>query len=323
MKGMEVGRCHDQDLWDRFVASSPQGAVFCSSHFLAACDADVDYWMLERNGVAKIAMPVVHRSGEPWSPPFSYYLGPMLAPEIDDLPIHRKAGWLQSAMAELLQALAQHYDAFILEMHHTLDDVRAFDWFNYHAPESGRCKIEPRYTGLVDLTVTQSVDELLRQGRKDRRQDRRRAEEAGLVMRHSRDVDDIELLIELYAETFQRQGLETNPDDIDALVSISNAALKNGFGEFIVIEDVNAKALATQLCLMDQRSAHAVANASRSEALNSGASALACLGFVNTALREGLRWADFNGANSPDRADFKHSFGAAPALYFSIAWSRP
>jgi lipid II:glycine glycyltransferase (peptidoglycan interpeptide bridge formation enzyme) len=41
---------------------------------------------------------------------------------------------------------------------------------------------------------------------------------------------------------------------------------------------------------------------------------------IETARDRGLKYFDFNGANSPDRGDNKHSYGAEPVLYFDIEY---
>lgn len=42
------------------------------------------------------------------------------------------------------------------------------------------------------------------------------------------------------------------------------------------------------------------------------------LAILDTALADGAAAVDFNGANSPKRAYFKHSMGAKPVLYFDV-----
>ena len=39
---------------------------------------------------------------------------------------------------------------------------------------------------------------------------------------------------------------------------------------------------------------------------------------IEYSFNKKMRYLDFNGCNSPHRADFKHSFGAEPKLYFRI-----
>ncbi len=41
---------------------------------------------------------------------------------------------------------------------------------------------------------------------------------------------------------------------------------------------------------------------------------------LDQALADGAKSVDFNGANSPKRAYFKHSIGARPVLYFDISY---
>ena len=48
-----------------------------------------------------------------------------------------------------------------------------------------------------------------------------------------------------------------------------------------------------------------------------GASVLTYLGLIQLAKRSGIGCLDFNGANSPTRADYKHSWAAEPAIFLT------
>ena len=39
---------------------------------------------------------------------------------------------------------------------------------------------------------------------------------------------------------------------------------------------------------------------------------------IKIIFKKKIKYLDFNGCNSPNRADFKHSFGAEPVLFFRV-----
>ena len=77
------------------------------------------------------------------------------------------------------------------------------------------------------------------------------------------------------------------------------------------------------LFLWDQRTGYYVFGASDPAYRSTGAATVVMVESLWHAIERGLSQIDFCGINSPQRGDFKTSFGAAPVPYFDIFWSRP
>lgn len=320
MKGLSLGLCDDSALWNEFVAHSPQGSVFCDTRLLDAHGVDYDLWLLRKGSVPALGVVITKRHGRPTGPLlFSYYQGPLFGAHVETLPHYRQSRWMLDLFEVCLNELSARYNLLHFVLHHSVSDVRAFDWFNYHNPEKGRFAITPRYTALIDLAAFNSFEAFMRSVRKDRRQDRRVALENGVTVDDSRDVD---LLVDLYEMTFARQGLPIEKNELHLLATLAEATLCNGLGRLLMARTKDGTAIAAQLFLQDRRCGHAVAAASHPEHRDLGGGTLVCLEFIRHCLDNKLDWVDFNGANSPDRAEFKHSFGARPQLYFDVRWRR-
>lgn len=320
MKNLKLTRCNDRETWNRFVAESPQGSIFCDTRLLDAYDVDYDLWFLYKGGLPAVAVPIIRRGKEVLGPqPFAYYRGPMFAPEVNALQHYRTSSWIIDLTQALLSELSERYDSLCFSLHYSLNDVRGFDWFNYHNPDGGRFEIAPRYTALVDLESFLDFDDFIHAVRKDRRQDRRNALENEVVIEETRDIA---LLSDLYEMTFSRQGLTVAAEEMKILWAVTEAALKHGFGQLLVARASDGRAVSAQLIYYDHRSAHAVIGANSPQSRLIGAGTFICFEFVRRSWERKLKWADFNGANSPDRAEFKHSFNAIPRLYFTVRWQR-
>ncbi|MBM3503040.1 MAG: GNAT family N-acetyltransferase [Alphaproteobacteria bacterium] len=315
--GLEVFRGSSEgDDWSLLVTSSLQGTVFQDGRLLKYHDLVSDIWFVARNGEIKAGVAVLRRAGNVLpGMPFAYYQGVMFSPDVDGLPIPRKSFWLLTLTNLLLETLTREYGQLHFGLHHSITDIRGFDWFNYGRPGQRRCTITPRYTALLDCSELRSVEAVLKAGRKDRRQDLRRAQQEGLTVSSGNDVD---LLLRLYSAMFERQGTLVSADHRRALRAMATAAVTESIGEILFVTDRDREPVAAQLALYDSRSGHAVANASIDDGRLAGAATMACVAFVNRVFDKKLQWADFNGANSPARADFKHSLGASPRLFFDI-----
>lgn len=320
MKGIDVRLCTDSDFWNNFVDQSPQGSVFCRTELFDAYDASVDRWIIARKDSPVAALPIVHSNGHsPGLLPFTYYQGMMFSEEVNRLPPHRKFGWLQEIIAHALEVTTTRYESISLSLHHSFDDIRAFLWHNYHNPEAGQFRVVPRYTALLDLSRFPDEPSYRRAIRKDRRQDLGYAVKAECRISESEDVS---LLLELVTASFAAQNIRPDPAELQALQAVASHGLTSGFAELLVAELAEHGPVAAQLVYYDTHSGHAVAAGNRGERRSAGAGAMLYLEMFRRCRARGLRILDFNGANSPSRADYKHSFGAMPRLFFAVDWAR-
>tara|TARA_Y100000588_G_scaffold395260_1_gene521982 strand:+ start:1341 stop:2312 length:972 start_codon:yes stop_codon:yes gene_type:complete len=312
MKNLNFAICQDNNIWDTFVGTSPQGSIFCESRFLSISDPNCERWILYKNDSPIAAIPVNVSPAD--SNSFSYYQGPLYAHQMGQMSHYRRYKWIQEINQVFFPELVSRYSKFSLSMHYSIQDVRSFDWFNYHQPQHGRFKISPKYTALVDLNSLSNFDELIPLVKKKRRQDRRISIERGIVVEES---DDIGIIQELYRMTYTKQGLDEPKGIIDEISLVGESSFRHGFGEMIVARDGSGMPLSAQLTFYDNASAHAIVAANHPEYQSMGGGTIIAFEFIKRALNKGLKWADFNGANSPDRADFKHSLNAFPQLYFT------
>ena len=308
----------DRIEWDRFVAASPHGSVFCRSEFLDALGVG---WGVVRvgSGESPAAAAVVLRdpSGEVPPAPFPYtqYQGVLLGAELSGQPAHRRVRGVAEAVTTLVAGVAEQ-GAVSWCLHPDFPDIRPFSWFNFHLPERGRFQVDVRYAGIIPVGGVTSVEEVLESSRSVRRQEFRKARDRFVVV----GSEDLGLLDELHARTFARQGLERPPADGPLLRDIGAAALRSGFGEMFAAFDRDGQPAGAVLFLFDQRAAYYLVAAHDPQFRSTGVSTLLFLAGVERGLRRGVEWVDVVGMNSPGRSDFKASFGAVPKPYYVVRW---
>lgn len=94
-------------------------------------------------------------------------------------------------------------------------------------------------------------------------------------------------------------------------------AVINGFGKFICFRE-NDVLQSFSLILLDKKSAHLVLTLTDEKYKKKGLGALNIFSCIKIAKNVEKKIFDFNGANSPDRGDDKHSYGAKSKLFFEI-----
>jgi len=320
--GLDLVRCQEPERWDSFTAGSPQGSIFCQTPFLRALGTDFDLWLLTDNGRTEAGAVVLLKDGRPLPAPheFTQYQGLLLAGQGCDQPVHRRTSWTLKVVGELLEGLSGRYPRLSFCLHHSFEDLRAIQWFNYHRPERGRFSLELCYSGLIDLKAFPAFEDLVRSFRLNRRRNYNQALDKGLKAGVSQDW---ELLDRLHGLTFARQGIQRSGQERSLVRGLTRAALEEGFGELLVCRDKDGEPVSANLFIRDQRCGYYLFGGTdpAKRSLNGGT--LLFVEAIRRCFQEGLDWVDVVGINSPHRGDFKTSFNARPAPYFVVDWERP
>jgi len=320
--GFSLTQCADRQQWDRFVASSPQGNVFCCTPFLDALGEEYDLLLVEEDDRPRLGAVVLKRNGQPIRAPypFALYQGILFDGASRDTPRHRRVKWALEVTEFLLAEMEQRYDLISFCLHYSVEDLRSFQWFHYHEPRRGRFTLDLRYTGLLDLTAMADFSTYFSCIRKVRRHEYRRAQSLGLVVKESHDMD---LLDRLHSLTFTRQGIERSPQEEHLVRAISNAALAIGFGQLLVAQDPRGEIASATLFLYDSCCGYYLFGVNAAECRDTGSGTYLLLENIRRCKELGLARVDFVGINSPNRGDFKTSFNAVPVPYFIVTWRNP
>lgn len=308
-----VDAAQAQALWER----APLATAFTQARVLAALAGEVDWWLASIHGQSACLWPVCRgATGPALPPPLSYYVGPLWTQCPRQSPSHRAVIYRLAAHSALLRQLSVRYPGFAGSLPPTLDDLRAFIWWNdIHGRTSLR--LTPRHTALITGLAGSSADNLIAQFNPKRRREVRAAEQAGL--RRLSAVDPAEVLA-LYRHALGRQHTAAVGDDRLRALRKLLGLTATGCAEVVAIAGPHSDAvLGAQLMLYGRDRVELVASgALGSDAERSVVDTAMIVAALDAARARGLDVVDFNGANSPQRAFRKHSYGARPALYFDF-----
>jgi lipid II:glycine glycyltransferase (peptidoglycan interpeptide bridge formation enzyme) len=191
------------------------------------------------------------------------------------------------------------------QIHFRLTDLRPFLWHNYHAPEKGLFDIKLSYTGILDISSYGTLEKYLGSIRACRRQEYKKAKEGDIKIVDSHDVDKF---IELYKKTFERQDFNIAEDKIYLTRSIITSALEKSYGrmQFAMVKETP---LAAIVFLYDKKRGYYLYGANDPQYRLSGAGTRLLVENIWQCKEDGLAEVDFVGVNSPNRGDYKLSFG--------------
>jgi len=304
------------DVWDTFIDNSPYGSVFSQTSFLKALEVPHEKLFIELDEKVIASALII----EPNSPhfkgpyPYSQYQGIALPPIIGG--IHKVVHKSLKTIMSTLPVLSEKFDNIGLCLHPSLQDLRGFQWFNYHTPERGQFDIRILYSGIINLEQYSSFDDYLMSIRSVRRQEYKKAKKQSLSMVESHDIESF---IKLYKLTFERQSIELDVRALDTVRNIVNAAISNGIGRLVFCKDCEGSLHSAIVTLHDKRCTYYMFGATDPTFRSSGASTGLILDSIKYSFACNHLRFDMVGINSPQRGDFKTSFNSEPTPYHFVS----
>lgn len=301
-------------MWEKFAKQSPQFTPFMRDDYLAAVGFTSDKYLVYKKGipVAGLCIPV-SADGKQAEVPYAPYQGILYRP----MPVSHKAYREHlEAVAALLEFLDGKYERIFFCNHYTVDDMRAVLWHHYHTPEQGKYKIEVFYTAIKDIT-----DNVLGGLSKGRRLDYQYSTERhGLSIRNVCDSRAMREFMNLYVETFARQGIRITKETLDMVEAILKEVFARDYGVMRTAVAPDGKSVDSIVVLVDKMNAYYLFGANHPDFRKYGGGTLLLVEAMKELQLKGVRYLDFVGTNSPLRGDFKLSFGAALKPYYVCAF---
>ena len=307
------------DEVEAFWNESPHSSVFTHPDVLRSLSEDVHWWMAYKGNQPQCLWPVcITDDNQIGLPDLTYYVGPLWSHTVYPMPAHRWLSRITDVYEGFIETFLERYSALQACLPKGLHDVRPFDWWNYHQPHKPRFEINPRYTACIYDLDKKNEKSIVADYRQLRRRELRSIENSGPPPRTEETT--VDSLLNLYETVMERQDADIEAKRQKEIIAL-NDLVNQGFGEVIGFQDPKSKTtIAACLLLYAKREANMVLNLVDSNWLSSGLPAWMITESIKTAQSRGMTTFDFNGANSPNRGDDKHSYGAVPVVYFLIKY---
>jgi len=312
----ELRKCKDYKVWNEFVKKSPQSNLFCQTWFLDAFKKEYELLAVYKGESILLGSVIIKdETGQPITQPFMYQ-GVLFSQSLDVLAPHRRVKKCLELVDFLLVEVEKMYRQIAFSLHTSFVDLRSFQWHNYHAPPKGQFQINLNYTGIIDLKNIQDFDQILMNARTVRRQEYRKCIKEGFTIEESKDIS---ILDKLHEKTFERQGLKRSQSERFMATTLAKESLSKGFGRLIICRDKKGIPASANLFLFDDKTGYYLIGANDPNFRKYGTGTYVLFEQIKNSLEQGLLQVDFVGINSPMRGDFKTSFNAIPAPYFTAS----
>ncbi len=315
--------CDDWSAWDDFVQASPQGNVFCTKHFMLA----QGYEQVHRFFVVEKQTPVAATflfsdKGNILSQPtpYSLYQGILFSQHFEELRPHSKSPWILNIVTFLLEQLMARFPKVSFCLDPSFQDVRAFQWINYHQREKGVFSVQVRYSARLCLNALTSLDSYLSELRTTRRQEYNRCIRENATIETSSDIDLFEGMMR---RNYERQNIHFETEHAALFRRIAHILLAENKAKMLLCKDSLGDPVSMTLFAFDHRGAYYLFGANEPEKRRLAAGTYLMVESIFRAKQRGLEFVDFIGVNSPNRGDFKCSFNPLVIPYFQCEWVKP
>lgn len=254
-------------------------------------------------------------------PDFFYYSGPLWKDTFTEMKSYRRFSTSQKIYKKMIMHALDIKTNLFFQFPSTNFDIRAFDWWNYGASQEIRFKTSIRYTAkIADLQFQTKEDIKLNLRSDDKRKSLSKMlrEESKYLIEDDISVDEF---INLYKQTLSRSNAEIPNTSLNILENLFSYVRDKNSGATVTLKNSNTKeVIGSQLMIYHDNVANAIAQGINQQFFNSNIVSYLIYNSLLRAKKDGIRIFDFNGANSPTRADDKHAYGAHEVPFYCLEY---
>ena len=315
-------RTEPGSAWDRIVEASAEGTIFSLSAFVEAMDATPSLWLCRKGNQLSGAVALAEDRDDPRRTllaPHIIHGGIMTAPPGADQGVAQVMDEQFRITTACFTALSGHYAQLCFATAPALADLRPVLWHNY-GTDAPKPDLELRYTSYLSLVkeapgTEMEASSLYKQCNAYRRLRLRRARDNGITVQA---MSDIGPFLDLYARTFARQGLAMIKGEAEFLRNVCTRLASEGrlrvFGAQTPAGDIGSIVVFG----VDAKRAYYLYGGNEPDLRTTHCGSMAMFSALRSLADEGVREADLEGVNSPNRGYFKLSFGGDLRPYYRV-----
>ena len=296
--------------WLTLLEKSPQYSPFVRDDYLEVTGFAAKNYILYRNGniYMGVCIPVDKNTGMPSeSVPYAPYQGLLyLNEQISYRDCHNNLEATEFMLDYLYSESGLRQISF--GNSYAVKDIRSIQWHHYHSQEKGTYNIKVRYTSVIKNCYN------CRTASKGRNLDYRYSTERyGLRIEKSQDVEDF---AELYEKTFFRQNISLTDMTMRTVLGIVDLAIRKDFGKLYYATDGEGRRIDAIFVLTEHNKSYYIFGANDPDHRKKGGGTLLLMNELVNMQNNNICEFDFIGINSPNRGDWKLSFGGMINPYY-------
>lgn len=299
-------------------------SLFCCPDLLNMLGYKTRFFGGYKNDELLVIWPLVETKDSFNKPPsFSYYFGPYYVfDNANDSPYKHYRNNLEvfNCLNETIEKIASKIEFCLVP---DFLDLRPFQWWNYHNDRGSKFEINLNYTAKYSFKSKISEKQLIASFRADdkRKKIRKLISNKSLKISSNMEFKPDDYL-KFYENTLYANNAKLTFDEREALFKLLEYSKKK-FNSPVSLKILElfkngaSNSLGFQLLLIGKNQCYAVAQSVNDEGKDCNGNIYLTYSALSYANKNSMIL-DLNGANSPNRADDKHAYGASILSYYDL-----
>lgn len=313
----------DDKQWDAFVDASPEATVFSYSNYLKSLNVPSRRWLIRRGIEVKSALSLIEdpETGNVVLDDFVIYNGLFHIPYEQEQKRYKKLSDQFSIFEFVIEELTKKYKSIELSLAPQLTDIRPALWFNYHEKDSPRINVSNRFTSYLDISGLENYADFeqsphFKQVGVKRQRNIRKAFKQDVKIDYSSNINQF---IDFYGHLMDRQGSAVSELRLKLMEDLIKGLLDKNLAKMYVAKNGGQDAYCVIHCF-DKKRAYYLFGAGCPQNRDQIFGSMAFWGSFVDLAKLGHSTLDLEGINSPNRGDFKLSFGGTIEHYFELSY---
>ena len=310
----KIFRITDKKTWDEVVVKSSQYSLFCSTFFLDGLSCKYDFYFIKKENQIKLAVLLFKKSKNLEKFYFQdFYYNQGFYFFDSDLPYKKKRIERIQLVNFFLDNISKKFKEMRFSLDKSISDIRAFQWYEYRKKPFSFNKV---YTSILDFTKHSDFKFFLSSIRYERRREYR------LFKEHS----DLKIIVDNNKKNF----IEIYKYLLPAIghlafkthIKVIDNALKNKYARINFMYNKNKIIASTLFYFFKKDCYYAFSATNPNYKKNFSCTTSLILEQINYAFNNNIDKLDFLGVNSPNRADYKESFGGDLHSFYELIYKK-
>ena len=145
---IEVSENESKLVWEE----SPHATAFTNPFVLNNLAHKVRWFIAKKGDETLCCWPVcLNEDNHTYLPNFSYYVGPFWTKIGWDVPNHRLLSRRLLVYESFMSKFEEEFGSFTCSLPIGLNDIRAFDWWNFENKTKKKFLVKPKYSAIINL----------------------------------------------------------------------------------------------------------------------------------------------------------------------------
>ena len=309
---LNILKTKDSELWNKLFESGSSKSIYFHNDFISSTNCNYQYYLIHKNQEL-LAGFVGYTNSEDTrfiENSLAIYSGFYFS-DRSNKKINKKRIERINVIQSLLEIIDKEYEEIVFSLSPDINDIRPFQWFNFDNKKD-IYDFEIRYTSFLDLS--KSTESLLEDLSTIRKQNIKYAEKENIEIVRSKDFSS---LIQNYKSNLLQQSELLNKDYFENLAFLLDKLL--GKDLIKIYELKRDKKLVYSAVFSDVGSTTEYMYGAGNKDLQQSYDGTYLIWSALKDLKSlGKTSVNFEGVNSPNRGNFKLSFGGNLKPYYKI-----